>query len=428
MSAVDILSDDDDDEMICAAPPAPAPAAQQQQQHPAGADGLLPAASAPVEPAALPTAPPAGLRSVVVASMDLADSSDDEVLTAPTLPAATAVQGVPVQPAAAADLADSSDDEVLTAPAPSSSAPPPDESVPNNSNNSNNCTSRGPAAGKRPAPPSATPGPEAAEVPAAKQPKLQPAASNGNGNGPAAAAAAAAAAGKKGVAPAAVTKGAPAAVAKLSKDEMETKVLEYMRQQNRPYNSQNVFDNLHGVVPKAGVQTMLDTLCGGGQINVKEYGKIKVYLAAQASCGEGGGGEEAAALQAEADAASAEVRELRSGAEELRRKVGELRGRFAATAEASAAEKGAAEFESRVAQMQAAAEAGGCVKVDEQEVARTEEYFRKVHGCWRHRKRLCLDALKAVGEGSGARLDALLESYGVDTDEDCGQIMPIEGS
>lgn len=26
------------------------------------------------------------------------------------------------------------------------------------------------------------------------------------------------------------------------------------RQQNRPYNSQNVFDNLHGAVPKASVQ------------------------------------------------------------------------------------------------------------------------------------------------------------------------------
>ena len=46
---------------------------------------------------------------------------------------------------------------------------------------------------------------------------------------------------------------------------MESKVLEYMRlcsestrglgrQQNRPYNAQNVFDNLHGQVPKNTVQ------------------------------------------------------------------------------------------------------------------------------------------------------------------------------
>ncbi|CAK9064069.1 unnamed protein product [Durusdinium trenchii] len=37
---------------------------------------------------------------------------------------------------------------------------------------------------------------------------------------------------------------------------MEVKVLEYMRQQNRPYNAQNVFDNLHGAVPKGSVQAI----------------------------------------------------------------------------------------------------------------------------------------------------------------------------
>eukprot|EP00434_Breviolum_minutum_P030260 symbB.v1.2.026766.t1/scaffold2699.1/size140064/1 len=56
---------------------------------------------------------------------------------------------------------------------------------------------------------------------------------------------------------------------------MEGKVLEYMRQQNRPYNSQNVFDNLHGAVPKASVQAIMESLVTDGKLLLKEYGKIK---------------------------------------------------------------------------------------------------------------------------------------------------------
>ncbi len=38
------------------------------------------------------------------------------------------------------------------------------------------------------------------------------------------------------------------------------KVLQYMIKQNRPYSVQNVFDNLHGDIPKAKLCLALDEL------------------------------------------------------------------------------------------------------------------------------------------------------------------------
>eukprot|EP00913_Durusdinium_trenchii_P034246 g32050.t1 len=84
-------------------------------------------------------------------------------------------------------------------------------------------------------------------------------------------------------------------------DEMEVKVLEYMRQQNRPYNAQNVFDNLHGAVPKGSVQTIMESLVTEGKLLIKEYGKIKVFLVSQSLVV---GGDDATALQQEVDEAS----------------------------------------------------------------------------------------------------------------------------
>lgn len=57
---------------------------------------------------------------------------------------------------------------------------------------------------------------------------------------------------------------------------------DFLFQQNRPLNSQNVADALQKFnLKKTAVQKALDSLCDGGQISFKEYGKQKIYLARQ---------------------------------------------------------------------------------------------------------------------------------------------------
>ncbi|CAE6936788.1 HOP2 [Symbiodinium microadriaticum] len=208
---------------------------------------------------------------------------------------------------------------------------------------------------------------------------------------------------------------------KLTKEEMEAKVLEYMRQQNRPYNSQNVFDNLHGAVPKATVQTIMDTLCVAGKLVLKEYGKIKVYLAAQTAPRAGGDEKLAAAVEQ----AWAQRKDIQGQVDEVRKSLSQLESKHAAAREAKAAAEEVAKLEAKASSLRAAS---GEERVDEREVLAVEDSLKKAAGAWRKRKRLCVDALKTLGEGVGAKLQQLFERYGVDTDEDCGQVMPAEFS
>jgi len=60
--------------------------------------------------------------------------------------------------------------------------------------------------------------------------------------------------------------------------EDKVKVLNYMKEQNRPYSALNVFDNLHGEVRKAEVQKILDVLVEENQIKSKDFGKFAIYL------------------------------------------------------------------------------------------------------------------------------------------------------
>ncbi|XP_053991300.1 homologous-pairing protein 2 homolog isoform X1 [Hylaeus volcanicus] len=60
-------------------------------------------------------------------------------------------------------------------------------------------------------------------------------------------------------------------------------VLDYMKSQNRPYSSQNIFDNLHGVISRAQLEAILSELSMQENYNTaslicKDYGKSKVYL------------------------------------------------------------------------------------------------------------------------------------------------------
>lgn len=69
--------------------------------------------------------------------------------------------------------------------------------------------------------------------------------------------------------------------AKLTGQEAENCVLDYVSRQNRPYNVQNIFDNLHGCVAKPLLMSILDKLVADGRVIAKEYGKAKVFLASQ---------------------------------------------------------------------------------------------------------------------------------------------------
>lgn len=61
-------------------------------------------------------------------------------------------------------------------------------------------------------------------------------------------------------------------------------ILQYLRQQNRPYSPIQVHDNLHKRIPKATCERVLTALSSdGGGVICKEYGKAKIYFIDQST-------------------------------------------------------------------------------------------------------------------------------------------------
>jgi hypothetical protein len=78
-----------------------------------------------------------------------------------------------------------------------------------------------------------------------------------------------------------ITKGPPVN----TESQAKRLVLQYMKQQNRPYSAIQVHDNLHKRVLKATVEKVLQTLSeqedpasGGTLLKCKDYGKAKIYF------------------------------------------------------------------------------------------------------------------------------------------------------
>eukprot|EP00927_Polykrikos_kofoidii_P040464 TRINITY_DN34581_c0_g2_i1.p1 TRINITY_DN34581_c0_g2~~TRINITY_DN34581_c0_g2_i1.p1 ORF type:complete len:524 (-),score=107.11 TRINITY_DN34581_c0_g2_i1:148-1581(-) len=364
---VDVLSDSDDDAPIGAVV-APATAAGLVAQEPNTA-APAPAETSDAMSAAVAESQRPGLRSVVVAHMELEDSddSDDEC----------------IKP----DIQTS-----VSQTTPACQTPAPKRSV---------CTGEGDASPSEPA------------AKTAKKSNPTAKAKDADVDGT-----------KK-----ACAKGVPSKPErKLTKEEMEQRVLSYMQLQNRPYNAQNVFDNLHGAVPKTQVQALLEALAANGQLKEKEYGKSKTYLAAQVAAAPEAIGEEAKILEAEIASTEVSLREIKEQLDVTKRSAGAFRTHKALVDNAESAAQEVVTLEGRLASLREVAAsndaAGENVDVDINEVHGAEEAFRNAVGEWRRRKRLCMNVLSLFSERSDVKVEKMIDKYGIDTDEDCDQHMP----
>ncbi|XP_003747184.1 homologous-pairing protein 2 homolog [Galendromus occidentalis] len=58
-------------------------------------------------------------------------------------------------------------------------------------------------------------------------------------------------------------------------------VLNYLKEQNRPYSVTDIFNNLHKAIGKTVLQRDLDSLVGSGEVVGKTYGKQRIYYVSQ---------------------------------------------------------------------------------------------------------------------------------------------------
>ncbi|XP_022150551.1 homologous-pairing protein 2 homolog [Momordica charantia] len=201
-------------------------------------------------------------------------------------------------------------------------------------------------------------------------------------------------------------------------DSAEAIVLNFVNEQNRPLNVQNVADSLQKFnLKKTAVQKALDTLADSGRISFKEYGKQKIYLARQDQFKIPNGEEltqmkEAnAKLQQHLDEqkraigqVEEEIRTLQSNLtlEQMREKEAMLR-------------KEVKELEDKLKILR-----GGVTLVRPEERKAIEHIYSEKLSQWRKRKKMFKDIWDAITENSPKDLKEFKEELGIEYDEDVG--------
>ncbi|KAM7464358.1 hypothetical protein LguiA_032479 [Lonicera macranthoides] len=201
-------------------------------------------------------------------------------------------------------------------------------------------------------------------------------------------------------------------------DSAEGIVLNFVNEQNRPLNSQNVADFLQKYnLKKSAIQKALDTLADSGRISFKEYGKQKIYLARQdqfdipnseeLNCMK----EENAKLQENLDdqkkaisEVEGEIKSLQSNLtlEEIHSKEAKLR-------------KEVKEMEEKLTKLR-----GGITLVSPEERKAVEGMYLNTTNQWKRRKRMFRDIWDAITENSPKDIKEFKEELGIEYDEDVG--------
>ncbi|KAG6548154.1 hypothetical protein Mapa_010203 [Marchantia paleacea] len=195
-------------------------------------------------------------------------------------------------------------------------------------------------------------------------------------------------------------------------------VLDFINEQNRPLNAQNVADALqkHGI-KKVSVEKILTTLGDKGQISFKEYGKQKIYLARQDQF-EVPNAEELDRMRKENEQLQREINSSKTFISELEAELRSVQSNLTDKQIKLETEKLNNEIPSLQAKL-ITLKSGATVMTSEEKEKIESAYTLKV-GLWRKRKRMFKDLWDMITEAVPKNLTELKEELGIELDEDVG--------
>jgi 26S proteasome regulatory subunit (ATPase 3-interacting protein) len=219
----------------------------------------------------------------------------------------------------------------------------------------------------------------------------------------------------------------------------------YLLQQNRPFNNTNLVDSMAAKlkVGKTAVTKALDTLESESLVQVccrvaplifmntfldilqvKEFGKVKIYLAKQDSF-EVPSAEELA----EMDNQIASLKEQLAAASEQHKVLqAELKGVESALSDEqlqlqiSEYKTVSDALEQKLKSLQNP-EPGAPPPISAEEMSRIEKTSVKFSTEWKKRKRICYDVLNKFSEQNGKKVRVIGEEIGIEFDEDVGAVL-----
>ncbi|XP_009356572.2 homologous-pairing protein 2 homolog [Pyrus x bretschneideri] len=198
----------------------------------------------------------------------------------------------------------------------------------------------------------------------------------------------------------------------------EAIVLNYLNEQNRPLNSQNVADSLQKFnLKKAAIQKALDALADNGKISFKEYGKQKVYLARQDQF-DIPNSEELTRMKQENEKLQEQLGEQKRAISEVEGEIKTLQANLTLEQirdKEAKLRKEVAEMEDRLEKLR-----GGVTLVKPEDRKAVEQMVSEKISQWRKRRRMFKDLWDAITENSPKDVKEFKEELGIEYDEDVG--------
>lgn len=221
----------------------------------------------------------------------------------------------------------------------------------------------------------------------------------------------------------------------------------YLLQQNRPFNNTNLVDSMAAKlkVGKTAVTKALDTLeseslvqvrssvqCHEAEftnnftlaLQVKEFGKVKIYLAKQDAF-EVPSPEELAGMDSQI---SSLKEQLAAASEQHKVLQAELKGVESALSDEQLQVQ-LVEFKTTVDILEQKLkslknpEPGAPPPISAEEMSHVEKSLAKFTGEWKKRKRICYDVLNKFSEQNGKKVRVIGEEIGIEFDEDVGAVV-----
>lgn len=195
-------------------------------------------------------------------------------------------------------------------------------------------------------------------------------------------------------------------------------VIKYLRDQNRPYSTNDIFSNLHEEIKKPTVQKALDKLVGEGRVKEKVYGKQKVYVVKQEHLDAKDLGQELHDLDSKLHALTQQLASVEQELKISENLFHELQC-CPTTIEAHEEQK---VLENKVKLLKEKLESisKSTVNIPKDHKERMQKDHENYIKEWKKRKRLCMDIIETILESYPDSKRSLLDEMGIETDEDVG--------
>ncbi|MED6160375.1 Homologous-pairing protein 2 [Stylosanthes scabra] len=201
-------------------------------------------------------------------------------------------------------------------------------------------------------------------------------------------------------------------------ESAEAIVLNFVNEQNRPLNTQNVADALQKFnIKKTAIQKTLDNLADNGRVSFKEYGKQKIYLARQDQFNIPNS-EELNQMKEQNANLQKQLEEQKKAISEVEAEIKSLQSNL--TLEQICSRKAELRMEVQEMENKLTKLRGGVTLVSPEERKAVESMLSEKISQWRKRKRMFKDIWDTLTENSPKDPKELREELGIEYDEDVG--------